>query len=60
MAPSVVFISNFFNHHQQALADNLYQLLGENFCFVETTPVSQDRISLVLYIFYLSTNSNQG
>ena len=46
MAPSVVFISNFFNYHQQALADNLYQLLGENFCFVETTPVSQGRISL--------------
>ena len=46
MAPSVVFISNFFNYHQQALADNLYQLLGDNFCFVETTPVSQGRISL--------------
>ena len=32
----VVFISNFINHHQVHVADELYKLLDGNYCFIET------------------------
>lgn len=31
----IVFLSNFFNHHQSALADELYRLTGGEFRFIE-------------------------
>lgn len=37
----VVFITNFMNHHQAYLADELYDLLGDNYNFVETMPMPQ-------------------
>ena len=33
----IVFISNFLNHHQAPVADELYRRLGENYHFVSTT-----------------------
>lgn len=32
----LVYLSNFFNHHQKPLADELYGILGHNYTFVET------------------------
>ena len=32
----IVYLSNFFNHHQKALADALYQKTGHQYMFVET------------------------
>lgn len=34
----VVFYSNYLNHHQAPLADEMYKLLGERFRFVATLP----------------------
>lgn len=35
--------SNYFNHHQKALCDELYGKLGEGFHFVETEPMEDFR-----------------
>ena len=40
----LVFLTNYFNHHQKPLADEFYRLLGEgNYFFVETTGVPEFR-----------------
>ena len=36
---TLTFFSNYFNHHQKALCDALYEELGEGFTFVETEPM---------------------
>ena len=40
---TLTFYSNYFNHHQKALCDAFYSLLGEGFIFVETMPMEQFR-----------------
>lgn len=42
----LVFISNFFNHHQKPLADAMFSLLGEGYHFIETVPMSEERIKM--------------
>ena len=32
----IVYLSNFFNHHQKPLADALYSMLGDDYYFIET------------------------
>lgn len=36
---TLTFFSNYFNHHQKALCDEFYKLLGEGFKFIETMPM---------------------
>ena len=38
---SVAYFSNFLNHHQKPVADELYTLLGADFTFVETVPMCE-------------------
>lgn len=45
-ALSVVFLSNYFNHHQKPLSDALFALLGGNYHFVETAYMSNSRKQL--------------
>ena len=40
---TLTFYSNYFNHHQKALCDAFYELLGEGFTFVETMPMEEFR-----------------
>ncbi len=42
----IVYLSNFFNHHQKYLADELYKRLGDGYKFVETMEVPEDKIQL--------------
>lgn len=42
----LVFLSNFFNHHQKFVSDELYRILGNNYVFVETEAVPEDKIQL--------------
>lgn len=42
----IAMYSNFLNHHQKDLCDTLYELLGDDFCFVATSKVSQERLSM--------------
>ena len=32
----IVYLSNFFNHHQKPLADELYSILGDSYSFIES------------------------
>lgn len=43
---TVVFVSNFFNHHQRPFCEEMYKLLGDGYKFVETAPMSQERKNL--------------
>ena len=38
-AMTIVFYTNFINHHQMPLADELYNLTDGNYYFVETEPI---------------------
>ncbi|MBQ7230956.1 MAG: nucleotidyltransferase family protein [Oscillospiraceae bacterium] len=42
----VVFVSNYFNHHQKPVCDELYRRLGERFRFIALTGVPQARQAL--------------
>ncbi len=43
MIRTLTFYSNYFNHHQKAFCDCLYERLGEGFTFVETEPIEEFR-----------------
>lgn len=42
----ILFVSNYFNHHQKPLSDNLYSILGNDYAFIETTTMSQERVNM--------------
>ena len=39
----LIFLSNFFNHHQSALSKSLYQKLGKDYIFIATKPMDKER-----------------
>ena len=41
-----VFLSNYYNHHQSDFCNTLHDFLKDDFCFVATSKVSEDRIKL--------------
>ncbi len=43
---TLTFFSNYFNHHQKALCDAWYALLGDGFTFVETMPMEGFRAEM--------------
>lgn len=42
----IVFVSNFMNIHQQPLCHAFYQRVGDDFVFIETTPMDLDRVEM--------------
>lgn len=42
----VAFLSNYFNHHQSAFSDAMYRLCGGNYTFIETEPMTSERIKM--------------
>ena len=42
----VIFLSNYFNHHQKPFSDAMYGKIGEGYTFVETARMSKERKSL--------------
>lgn len=46
MIKTLTFYSNYFNHHQKALCDEFYKILGDGFTFVETMPMEGFRASM--------------
>ncbi len=42
----IVFVSNYFNHHQNPLCQVLYELTRGNFEFIATVPMRQERKAL--------------
>ena len=43
---TLTFISNYINHHQIPFCNALYEKLGENFHFIQTQPMEQERIAM--------------
>lgn len=46
MIKTLTFYSNYFNHHQKALCDEFYNILGNGFTFVETMPMEGFRANM--------------
>ena len=42
----IVFLSNYYNHHQFALSQKFYQLSEGNYYFIETSSMSKERKNL--------------
>lgn len=42
----VVFVSNFMNHHQIALCDSIFDRLNEDFIFIATEEIPEERVEL--------------
>jgi len=43
---SVAMVSNYFNHHQQPLADEIVKLIGDGYTFISTEPMDEGRKKL--------------
>lgn len=42
----VVFVSNFYNHHQAPLSEAMNTLTGGNYTFIATEPISSERVNM--------------
>lgn len=42
----VVFLSNYYTHHQKPFCEKMYELLGNDFVFVSTDDFSAERINM--------------
>lgn len=40
------FVSNYINHHQLPVAKELFQKLGEDYVFIQTEPMEEERIAM--------------
>ena len=40
---TIIFVSNYFNHHQRALSDSLNSITKGNYTFISTIPMRQER-----------------
>lgn len=40
---TVIFLSNYFNHHQKPFSDAMFSLLGEGYTFIETAAMDEER-----------------
>lgn len=42
----VTFVSNYINHHQIPVSNELYARLGEEYTFIQTEPMEQERVQM--------------
>ena len=42
----LTIVSNYINHHQIPMANVLYQKLGADFAFIQTSPMEEDRVKM--------------
>ncbi|MCI7789671.1 MAG: glycosyltransferase family 4 protein [Lachnospiraceae bacterium] len=42
----LTIVSNYINHHQIPLSNELYQKLGGDFAFIQTEPMEEDRVKM--------------
>lgn len=42
----IIFISNYFNHHQKPLSDALCTLTKNNYLFIETVEMEEERLKI--------------
>ncbi len=42
----VAFVTNFYNHHQKPLADAMYSLIDDDYYFIETAKITEERLKM--------------
>ena len=42
----ITFVSNYINHHQIPFANELYEVLGSEYHFIQTEPMEEDRVQM--------------
>lgn len=42
----LTIVSNYINHHQIPMSNALYERLGEDFAFIQTSPMEEDRVKM--------------
>ena len=42
----IVFVSNYYNHHQSAVSMALDKLTNGQYTFIQTEPMSEERLKL--------------
>ena len=42
----IVFVSNYINHHQLPVANELYEKLGNDYLFIQIEPMDEERIKM--------------
>jgi len=43
---TITFVSNYINHHQLPFCDSLYEQLGDDFTFLQSIPIEEERINM--------------
>ncbi len=43
---TITFVSNYINHHQIPFSNALYEKLGEDYCFIQTMPMEEERLAM--------------
>lgn len=43
---TITFVSNYINHHQIPFSDACYKELGEEYCFIQTEPMEEERVAM--------------
>lgn len=46
MSVKVTMISNFINHHQIPFSNEMYKRLGDNYAFIQTEPMEEERAGM--------------
>ncbi|MCR4650430.1 MAG: glycosyltransferase family 4 protein [Lachnospiraceae bacterium] len=46
MLPRIVMVSNYINHHQLPFCNAMYGRLGDNFIFIQTEPMEEERVRM--------------
>ena len=41
---TITFVSNYINHHQIPFSNALYERIGEDYCFIQTMPIEEERL----------------
>lgn len=42
----ITMISNYINHHQIPFSDELYDKIGDDYCFIQTEPMEEERVKM--------------
>ncbi len=42
----VTFVSNYINHHQIPFCEAMHKALGEDYCFIQTEPMEEERVRM--------------
>ena len=40
---TITFVSNYINHHQIPFSNAMYEQLGQDYCFIQTEPMEEER-----------------